>query len=531
VISSYTYTLNNAGIRTAVDEADGSHVGYGYDASYKLTSEIRSGTHAYAIAYVYDNVGNRLSQTKDGQSTTYVYNNRDQLTSETGPTGFTTYTYDHAGRMQTKTDVSGTVTYSWLDNDRMASVSGPGVLATYDYDAAGQRISETTSGSTKKYLIDYQLPYGQVVAETDGNYQLTASYVYGLDRISMTRGASTHTYVADGQGSIRGLTSSSGLVTDTYDYTAFGEELAHSGTTVNAFRYVGEQYDANSGFYNLRARLYDPANGRFTSVDPLDGKRTDPTSLHKYLYANNSPLNFSDHSGKMTMGELLEVVTVSNILASVAISTYATSTAAAAGFKIDGYLISARGDLSYSGFSGGGGADIIYDKKSGKWWVSLVLEGGLDPLSVFAKWRDGGFTVTGGPIFNMSSPSQFSPISATALWPMAVLHLMPGIGGSSGVWGAMCEFAKKATNREGWTVGFGFNTGGPAYFTVGPSYRMFSSMISYGSDFVPQDEIESGVRNLLSGVVSSVQALSTQGNNASEFANNGQCCHVDFEMR
>jgi YD repeat-containing protein len=227
VISSYTYTLNNAGIRTAVDEADGSHVAYGYDASYKLTNETRTGGSTgspagYSIVYVYDNVGNRQSQVKDGASTSYTYNNRDQLTSETGLTGVTTYTYDHAGRMQTKTDASGKITYTWLDNDRMASVSGPNVFVTYDYDAAGQRVSETSGTTTKKYLIDYQLPYGQVVAETDGSNNLAASYVFGLDRISMTRGANTHTYVADGQGSIRQLTNAAGTVTDEYYYTAFG---------------------------------------------------------------------------------------------------------------------------------------------------------------------------------------------------------------------------------------------------------------------------------------------------------------------
>jgi RHS repeat-associated protein len=320
VISSYTYDLNKAGIRTAVEEADGSHVAYGYDASYKLTSETRTGTHPYSIFYAYDNVGNRLSQTKDGQSTSYVYNNRDQLTSETGPSGLTTYTYDHAGRMATKTDASGTVTYSWVDNDRMASVAGPGVLATYDYDAAGQRVSETTAGGTKKYLIDYQLPYGQVVAETDGNGNPVAGYVYGLDRISMTRGASTHTYVADGQGSIRGLTNGAGQVTDTYDYTAFGEELAKTGTTVNPFRYVGEAFDPNCGFYYNRARWYDPSNGRFTSVDPFTGDPQAPISLHQYLYANISPLNFVDPNGLVTLPELWASIEVRSILAAVSIS-------------------------------------------------------------------------------------------------------------------------------------------------------------------------------------------------------------------
>jgi RHS repeat-associated protein len=322
VISSYTYDLNKAGIRTAVDEADGSHVGYGYDASYRLINEVRIGAHPYSISYVYDNVGNRLSKTKDGQSTSYVYNNRDQLMSETGSSGLTTYTYDHAGRMATKTDVSGTVSYSWIDNDRMASVSGPDVLATYDYDAAGQRVSETTASGTKKYLIDYQLPYGQVLAEMDGSGNLVVDYVYGLDRISMTRGASTHTYSTDGQGSIRQLTNAAGMVLNEYFYTGFGEELAKTETTFNDFRYVGEQWDANVGWYYNRARWMDPSTGRFTSVDPYDGYAEAPVSLRKYLYANVNPISLRDPSGTISIDECLTAIAISGILAANTIPAY-----------------------------------------------------------------------------------------------------------------------------------------------------------------------------------------------------------------
>ncbi|MBD3320849.1 MAG: hypothetical protein GF350_07125, partial [Chitinivibrionales bacterium] len=93
-ISNYTYTLNNAGIRTAVTEADGSRVDFGYDDTYKLTSETRTGSHAYEIGYTYDPVGNRLTKTDSTGTTNYIYSNRDQLISETSPSGTITQTYD-----------------------------------------------------------------------------------------------------------------------------------------------------------------------------------------------------------------------------------------------------------------------------------------------------------------------------------------------------------------------------------------------------------------------------------------------------
>jgi YD repeat-containing protein len=171
---------------------------------------MRMGANPYAITYGYDNVGNRLSQTKDGVLTNYTYNSRDQLLTENCQLTTVNYSYDHAGRMTGKTDANGTTTYSWIDSDRMAQVSGPGALVTYAYDHSGQRVSETSGAGTKKYLIDYQLPYGQVVGEMDGDGNPVITYLYGLERISQTRTQNaqltTHNFLVDGQGSVRQLT-------------------------------------------------------------------------------------------------------------------------------------------------------------------------------------------------------------------------------------------------------------------------------------------------------------------------------------
>jgi RHS repeat-associated protein len=169
------------------------------------------------------------------------------------------------------------------------------------------------------YLIDKSLPYGQVIAEYDSNGSLKCGYVYGLERISQRRGDAKHYYVADGQGSIRALTDTSGTITDTYFYTAFGEELAKTGKTKNEFRYVGEQWDPNAGFYYLRARWYDQSTGRFASVDPYAGDPQAPVSLHRYLYGNASPVSFWDPSGEAT--SLLEEETVVSIQ-DIIISSY-----------------------------------------------------------------------------------------------------------------------------------------------------------------------------------------------------------------
>ena len=54
----------------------------------------------------------------------------------------------------------------------------------------------------------------------------------------------------------------------------------------------------------LRARGYDPQIGRFVSADPFEGRQGDPRSLNRYLYASSDPVQKTDPSGEMSLGEL-----------------------------------------------------------------------------------------------------------------------------------------------------------------------------------------------------------------------------------
>jgi RHS repeat-associated protein len=99
------------------------------------------------------------------------------------------------------------------------------------------------------------------------------------------------------------LTSAAGAITDTYEDDAFGNLIAHSGTTPNAYLYRGERYDADLGLYYLRARWYNPVTGRFMTRDPYQGSIYDPASLHRYNYARANPANFIDPSGRDAAAE------------------------------------------------------------------------------------------------------------------------------------------------------------------------------------------------------------------------------------
>jgi RHS repeat-associated protein len=106
------------------------------------------------------------------------------------------------------------------------------------------------------------------------NGSVTRTYAYGSNRISenqLVNGTWTPTFYGyDGHGNVRFLTSTSGAVTDSYDDDAFGMSIRTSGTTTNNFRYSGERYDSSIGLYDLRARYYNQATGRFWARDPAD---------------------------------------------------------------------------------------------------------------------------------------------------------------------------------------------------------------------------------------------------------------------
>ena len=79
---------------------------------------------------------------------------------------------------------------------------------------------------------------------------------------------------------MRQLTNATAVVTDTYDYDAFGNLISRVGTTANDYLYTGEQFDANLRFYYLRARYMNSSSGRFFMIDSYEGSQSDPGSLH-----------------------------------------------------------------------------------------------------------------------------------------------------------------------------------------------------------------------------------------------------------
>ena len=76
--------------------------------------------------------------------------------------------------------------------------------------------------------------------------------------------------------------------------------------------YVGEEYNANTGLYYLRARYMNPTTGSFTTMDSYQGNLYDPISLHKYAYANANPVSYTDPSGYFSLSECAVVQAINS---------------------------------------------------------------------------------------------------------------------------------------------------------------------------------------------------------------------------
>ena len=125
--------------------------------------------------------------------------------------------------------------------------------------------------------------------------RLVTEVCLGYNSYEESEEAKTY-YLKNSHGDIIGQVDENGNLLASYSYNAFGELVAAVAfgpeTSISSFLYAGEQYDAASGLYYLRARHYDVGIGRFTQEDTYLG---DGRNLYAYTHSN--PLKYTDPSG------------------------------------------------------------------------------------------------------------------------------------------------------------------------------------------------------------------------------------------
>ena len=298
-----TYSYDARGNITAIKEADNNTRTFVYDSFDQLISE-ENPLFSKKWTYSYDDGGNILSKqeyvtsgqtTKLLKTTTYTYGDEDWpdlLTAYNGES----ITYDGIGNPLS----DGTWTYTWQHGRQLSEMSRSGTDITYSYDADGLRISKTVNGTTYHY---YYLD-SQLVEMTWGSNKLHFTYD-SVGPASVNYNGTIYNYIKNAQGDVVGLVDFNGTKVVEYIYDAWGNHLSTFGTMAstlgkyNPLRYRGYVYDTETGLYYLQSRYYNPTWGRFINADEYlsTGQSFFENNVFAYCYC--SPVNLTDHTGKM----------------------------------------------------------------------------------------------------------------------------------------------------------------------------------------------------------------------------------------
>ncbi|MCG8424650.1 MAG: Hint domain-containing protein, partial [Proteobacteria bacterium] len=103
--------------------------------------------------------------------------------------------------------------------------------------------------------------------------------------------------LADRLGSARTIIDSDGKVVARQRFTAFGKRETALDPGAGHRGFTGHEHDPDLGLVNMRGRMYDPAIGRFLSIDPILHTPFASQGTNAYSYVYNNPLSFRDPSG------------------------------------------------------------------------------------------------------------------------------------------------------------------------------------------------------------------------------------------
>jgi RHS repeat-associated protein len=264
-----------------------------------------------------------LDKSKD-ETHTYTYDEvwKDKLISYNDGEKDYDITYDRCGNplnylgyeMQWNT-INGSLSSIKKDNDEYK----------YTYFSDGQRLTKNVNGKKTVYIYNA----GMLLAEETDNYRINFYYdanglVTQIGYLEKNNGTYSderyYFFTRNGQGDIVGIyRNSDSTLVGTYEYDLWGNIVSVKENVIsdtdnntevtitdtddilnkNPLRYRGYYYDAETGFYYLNARYYDPKLHRFISADKTSnlGLKEDVKAYNLYAYCENDPINRYDPKG------------------------------------------------------------------------------------------------------------------------------------------------------------------------------------------------------------------------------------------
>ena len=322
---------------------------YAYDNDNRLASCVRNivvNGVSYLLdstSYLSDANGNRTQKitTLPGitakNTTTYLYDLENRLTTLKTNTSTAQFTYGGDGRRSSLSDSVAQTRFLYDGNnvilEKAAATNTTQRGYTRNPEAAGGigGIIALKNNTVTRTYPALALSPGEQVNEED----------LKVAEPQAVKGVSPYYYFYDGQGSVGSFTGSSGADIGAYGYDAFGRDIDHSGIPGgNAYKFSTKEFEPIFGMYYFGGRYYDPDAGRWLTPDPIgmaDG-------LNKYLYVHNDPVNFVDPLGlcgeRLDWPQIINAGKIGNGLSSAIFLGFmlnpATAPAGAIGLSLSG---------------------------------------------------------------------------------------------------------------------------------------------------------------------------------------------------
>ncbi len=319
-VSKYDYLVNNLGQRKEREQSGTAFSAtntdvFGYNGKGEVTGSTNAVLTARNTSFAYDDIGNRTSVTDGSGTTGYTASTLNQYTLVSSAVPV----FDADGNM---TATGAGQLYVWDAENRLISIE-PVTPTTGDkkqlntYDGQSRRVRKQVyayaSGawalsSDEKYLYDgWNLA---AVYDAASSNALLRTYTWGIDLSGSLQGAggvggllfvkdgsATYYYTYDANGNVSEVLDSSGAIAAHYEYDAFGNTVASSGTyaATNAYRFSTKPVDDVSGLYYYGLRYYNPGSGRWINRDPIGEKG----GRNLYAMVGNQPINTFDILGKL----------------------------------------------------------------------------------------------------------------------------------------------------------------------------------------------------------------------------------------
>ncbi|GAA3537814.1 DNRLRE domain-containing protein [Kribbella ginsengisoli] len=330
--AAFTEPANDTG-PTDVGDAAPYDRAYFYDAAGRLT-QVRDRTGVAGVdiedpaqsacvtrTYSFDSNDNRLAKTTNtsgstgacptggGTASNRAFDTADRPTS--GANGQGTYVYDPLGRTLTMpgadapTPQDGDVTFAYYDNDLAKSITQAGVTTSFTLDALDRRATETavaggiTTQSVRHYTDESDNPTWVTQGTTTQRF---TELIGGELALTVSQNGSGDLTLSNLHGDVVttvDLSTASAVATAISgwnDYDEYGQQRQHTATTTPVkYGWLGARQRAHSGadLTLMGARLYNPATGLFTSMDPIPGG-----NANDYTYPTD-PVNTFDLDGRM----------------------------------------------------------------------------------------------------------------------------------------------------------------------------------------------------------------------------------------